>query len=336
MTELNFSFEEKQLISEKEPIKPQTQNISKFENALFMCETNLFIGFEKLLNHFLIEKELNFRKLKHSFYDKKIFQNFKNIENFANFDLNKIERIGHRGNGKNSAYNKIPRENVVDSFNLAYFNKAEMIELDVHLTKDNVLVVFHDSSINNIPIYEMTFYEFIQLTNSDMNNYKATNTTLENILNNIPEDLGIYVEIKYNLFNYENYFDYGIKIVLSTLRLLDLYHNRKFMIASFSPFICALLKLLSPYKICFIVDQDIFDYVSIEILNQNLIDFYKIFNFDGIVFDSEFYIYIKEFLETNNCTKIIYGSGSNDIEKVREFKKLGITGFCTDNLTIFK
>ena len=50
--------------------------------------------------------------------------------------------IGHRGCAANKA------ENSMESFHLAYESDFSMIELDIHLSKDNRLVVMHDDSVD--------------------------------------------------------------------------------------------------------------------------------------------------------------------------------------------
>jgi glycerophosphoryl diester phosphodiesterase len=52
--------------------------------------------------------------------------------------------IGHRG------YPSRYPENTLKSFNTALEHGAEMIELDVHLTKDNHLIVMHDSDLSRM------------------------------------------------------------------------------------------------------------------------------------------------------------------------------------------
>lgn len=58
--------------------------------------------------------------------------------------------IGHRGAGsarRNDQNEKI-LENTVDSFNFAFKKGADMVELDVQLSKDKVPIVYHDFNVN--------------------------------------------------------------------------------------------------------------------------------------------------------------------------------------------
>ncbi len=62
--------------------------------------------------------------------------------------------IAHRG-----ASYLAPRENSIESFELAIRMKADMAEFDVRRTKDGTLVVIHDSVFNDSPISWQTYRE---------------------------------------------------------------------------------------------------------------------------------------------------------------------------------
>lgn len=57
-------------------------------------------------------------------------------------DIEHMEIIGHRGGAS------IGPENTLACFNKGIDAGADMIELDIHLTKDNVIVICHDETIN--------------------------------------------------------------------------------------------------------------------------------------------------------------------------------------------
>ncbi len=63
-----------------------------------------------------------------------------------------IRIIGHRGNGPTSRRNSIPDhlepENTIASFRKALETGADGVELDISVTKDNVVVVTHDDELN--------------------------------------------------------------------------------------------------------------------------------------------------------------------------------------------
>jgi glycerophosphoryl diester phosphodiesterase len=62
--------------------------------------------------------------------------------------------IGHHGVGPNSPENRdpqLPIENTVESVTKAYSEGARVVEVDVQLTSDNRLAVFHDDFLHDIP-----------------------------------------------------------------------------------------------------------------------------------------------------------------------------------------
>lgn len=59
----------------------------------------------------------------------------------------KVVNSGHRGTGTNSSLNPFP-ENTIESIKQAFAEGAEMSELDVVHSKDGVLVVIHDDTVN--------------------------------------------------------------------------------------------------------------------------------------------------------------------------------------------
>ena len=58
--------------------------------------------------------------------------------------------IGHRGAGSARRHDQSDKvlENTVDSFNYAFKKGADMVELDVQLSKDKVPIVYHDFNVN--------------------------------------------------------------------------------------------------------------------------------------------------------------------------------------------
>ena len=109
---------------------------------------------------------------------------------------NKILIAGHRGNPA------VLPENTMESFCSAVELGVDMIETDVHLTKDNVLILMHDHDVERTTngeglISEMT-YEEIKKLNAGTENKPASVPTLLEFLEycaNIP-DLTLNLEIK--------------------------------------------------------------------------------------------------------------------------------------------
>lgn len=134
---------------------------------------------------------------------------------------NKI--IAHRG----IFDNKTVPENSIKSFKLA-LDKNLTIELDIHLTKDNELVVFHDDNLKrmtgiNSIIETFTLNQINKLKLLDTN---ETIPTLDDVLKLVDGKVLLDIEIKVNK---------GVKkIVKKLLEILDAY-NGKVIIKSFNP-----------------------------------------------------------------------------------------------------
>jgi glycerophosphoryl diester phosphodiesterase len=69
--------------------------------------------------------------------------------------------IAHRGGAKNLP--EIP-DNSIKAIEHAIEAQAEMIEFDVRFDKDQQIIIFHDNSVNKIPVTELSREEIGQLT----------------------------------------------------------------------------------------------------------------------------------------------------------------------------
>jgi glycerophosphoryl diester phosphodiesterase len=71
--------------------------------------------------------------------------------------------IGHHGIGPNTQDPSLPIENTVDSVRLAYSSGARVVEVDVQLTQDGQLAVFHDDFLSDFTcIHSLTLEELQQ------------------------------------------------------------------------------------------------------------------------------------------------------------------------------
>lgn len=111
-------------------------------------------------------------------------------------------KIGHRG-----AKGHAP-ENTLISFQKALELSVDGIELDVHLSKDNIPVVIHDSTVNRTTI---TKGKVIDFTAKELQNLGIP--TLEDVFNLIQNQCEINIEIK---------------IFGATKAVLDLVNNSSF------------------------------------------------------------------------------------------------------------
>ena len=139
--------------------------------------------------------------------------------------------IGHRG--APSLY----RENTLKSFEIAFENNVDGIELDVQFTKDQHLVVYHDFHTYKLNqkyniIKNLTFNQLQNI------NTEFTIPTLEDILPIIPKNKQLYLEIKSNCVIND-------KIVSKIMKLLDAHRMiEQTTISSFNPFVLFEVKRL--------------------------------------------------------------------------------------------
>lgn len=109
-----------------------------------------------------------------------------------------LKGVAHRG-----LHNKDVSENSLEAFRIAVENNVA-IELDVHVTKDNELVVFHDEQLKR-----MTGKEGIveNLTLKELEEYKLLDgqkiPTFQEVLDLVHEQVPILVELKVYEKNYK-------------------------------------------------------------------------------------------------------------------------------------
>lgn len=140
-----------------------------------------------------------------------------------NFLINKL--IAHRG----IFDNKIVPENSIEAFKKA-IRKDYIIELDVHLTKDKKIVVFHDDLLDRmtnkkgkIKDYKLDELKDIKLLNT---NYSIP--TLSEVLKLVKGKVPLLIEMKYDNKSFE----------LPRLLLKELSnYNGEVAVQSFDPFL---------------------------------------------------------------------------------------------------
>jgi len=99
----------------------------------------------------------------------------------------KVIIIAHRG-----AVTETTRGNTLEAFKRAVEFGAEMVEMDVRRTKDNVFVTHHENSINNVFIKNITYKTAKDLAHK--NGYELPK--LENILKEITGEVKFDFELK--------------------------------------------------------------------------------------------------------------------------------------------
>jgi glycerophosphoryl diester phosphodiesterase len=98
----------------------------------------------------------------------------------------RVERIGHRGSPRER------KENTLPGFLLALEHGADAVELDVHATKEGVVVVHHDEAVGSTRIAENTWSALQHL---DLGG-GARIPRLRDVLEAIGERATVYVELK--------------------------------------------------------------------------------------------------------------------------------------------
>ena len=210
--------------------------------------------------------------------------------------------FGHRGAPD------LKTENTVESFNLAIDLGLDGIELDVMLSKDKKIIIFHDNVIENLFISELT-YDQIKLYNPDI-------PLLEDLIKNIyKKNIIINIEIKSNHFFSDGIeqqliqliykYDIQSKIILSSfdvlvlLRIKLINYNLRlgFIIDKNNIIKFYAAKILKPYSIHLNIDflnnkiVSNFKHLNFKIYiwtvkEQNLKSLYKNKNIDGVFIDN--------------------------------------------------
>ncbi len=106
--------------------------------------------------------------------------------------------IAHRGESYDAP------ENTLASINLAWERGAEAVEIDIHLSKDNQVVVIHDSNTKRVgainkKIKQQTLSELKKLDIGSWKNGKYKDEkipTLKEVLETIPSEKKLIIEIK--------------------------------------------------------------------------------------------------------------------------------------------
>jgi len=111
-----------------------------------------------------------------------------------NIGFLKNDLIAHRG-----LYDKDNPENSMGAFKKA-IDKGYIIELDIHLTKDNEVVVFHDDNLKRMVGIdrEIKLLNKNELGKIYLSNTKYTIPTLKKVLELVDGKVPIIIEIKYD------------------------------------------------------------------------------------------------------------------------------------------
>ncbi|CAH8598818.1 unnamed protein product [Schistosoma turkestanicum] len=197
--------------------------------------------------------------------------------------------IGHRGVGtsffqpEEKQYKRSPttRENTLDSFRTAVQHGADFVEMDVQLTKDHHVVVYHDFDAVviskkkrggqlcylRIAIKDLNYNDLRELNVRHSSVLKESHThekmneedldpvelqpfpLLQSCFEEIDSDLGFVIEVKYPMelkdggSEMDHFFEYNFYIDTILREILTYAGKRRILLSCFDPNVCVMLQL---------------------------------------------------------------------------------------------
>ena len=230
-------------------------------------------------------------------------------------NIQKILKIDHRG--FTSAESKI-KENTLYAFNNAIKNNFDMIELDVQLCKSNEIIVYHDTFLK----YNNKFTPLIDITLDEIKKTKPDLITFQEFIEKVDlnDKMKLYIDVKGNTNTiiqplidllYDNYSTFRNIIISSFNRKhleiieehnkyltkdCEYYINKGFITENI--YTLSELENLLKNKEYFITHWTMIDYETVKYCkennikifcytakNNNIVDYLKKYNIDGIVSD---------------------------------------------------
>ena len=218
----------------------------------------------------------------------------------------------HRGDTTNYTENTI--KSLSSILKIENDNVLIGIEFDIQLTKDDMLICYHDKDMKRL-------YKDDRII-EDTNSYDIKNDNicyLEDIINLFKNNKKYILNIELKIYNLDNERKYLLcKKIIDVIK----YSNCPIIITSFNNIIINILnKFKSNFKIGYITDDINFD---MNILNN--ID-YLICNKN---IDSEFINKISKKIKILIFT--IFNNNDNDLYLIDKYKSNSNIGFITDNI----
>lgn len=256
-----------------------------------------------------------------------IICNFTKKKFVSNMKKNHPLIIAHRGESFDAP------ENTLASINLAWNRNDDAVEIDIHLSKDNKIIVIHDANTKrtagpNKKISKMTLKEIKNLDAGSWKNNKWKNEkipTLKEVLITVPENKKLIIEIKS-----------GIKIIpflkdeILKSKLANCFHQIEFISFSYST-ITEIKKNFPKHNALYLVNLDYTWYNKIfSPPVEKLIAKVKKGNLNGLdvwagnLLTERFADKVK----TNGL--LLYVWTVNNIEKAKKLVNLKIDGITTD------
>lgn len=231
--------------------------------------------------------------------------------------------IAHRGASFDAPENTIP------AIKLAWKQNIQKVEIDIHLTKDNRIVVIHDNNTSKLTVKDLNIKDslFKNLQNLDIGSWKGhtwKNTkipSLEEALATIPDFGTLLIEIKC-----------GLEVIPFLIKAIKDTPTNQIEFISFDYELIAAIKKQSPqHKALWLLDLDYTTETTSKCLSlNNYIDKTKNANLDGLnlwagKIANKHYI---ETLKKNNLLVYIWSTNSPTIAK--HFLELNVDAITTD------
>ena len=158
------------------------------------------------------------------------------------YKSNETLLIGHRGSPD------LITENTIPSFELAIAHDVDGLEFDVRLSKDNQIVVFHDSDLSRMSDRKEKIENLSLAELQTVKLKKCPNQTDEVYIPSLNELVPVLARVK--MFNIEIKSDslfHGHNIINPLIHFLDKYNlDDKCIVSSFNPLILMKLRLKRP------------------------------------------------------------------------------------------
>lgn len=233
--------------------------------------------------------------------------------------------IAHRGSSTHAP------ENTLASFWLAAEQKADAIEFDVRLSRDDQIVVIHDRDVNRTTDGQgkVSTFSVSELMELDAGNYfdpKFKNEkipTLKEVLSNFGNSILLNIEIKT-----QHFLQTGLPIKVARM-IMDSNLIERSLISSFNPFdLIVLRRYTVDIELGLLVPPGI-NRFWVECISGNLV------YYDSIHFD---FRDINEDLidKYHKKGKTIFAYTVNDIAYIQKLIDIGIDGIFTDNPLLVK
>lgn len=232
--------------------------------------------------------------------------------------------IAHRGA---SAY---APENTLSSFLLAIAQGCDAIELDVHLTKDQKLVVFHNEELANTTngkgiIGEMTAYELRQLDAGAWFHHDFTGEKipfLDEVVDLVPPHIMINVELK----NIPSYYIGIEEAVVDLVRKKNAFE--RIVVSSFDHQCLLKVKELEPrLKIGLLYQNNLYSHIGYA--TQIQIPIYSLHPQYECIKKSDIQLAVENNLHVFPWTV-------NHEQEMKKLIKCGVSGIMTDDLLLLK